>query len=128
MGGRLNREGIYIYIYICLKLIHVAVQQKLIQHSKAIIPKFKKINGKKEEYKIVVGWEGGEWLENKEEIVSRQGRGGSHPGKDVGFYPDSKRRVCIRGPAGSICIFKDLDGDQVEKKSEGVRNDERRIH
>lgn len=75
-----------------------------------------------------MGWEGGEWLENKEEVGSRRGRGGSHPGKDVGFYPNSNRRVCIRGRAGSICISKDLDGDQVDKKSEGVRNDERWIH
>ena len=50
------------------------------------------------------------------------------PGKDVGFYPNSKRRVCIRVPAGSIWVFKGLGGDQVEKKSEGVRDDERWVH
>ena len=33
VGGRLKREGIYVYIW----LIHVAVQQKLTQHCKAII-------------------------------------------------------------------------------------------
>ena len=27
-----------------------------------------------------------------------------------------------------ICVIKDLGGDQVEKKSEGVRDDERRVH
>ena len=33
VGGRLKREGIYVYIW----LIHVAVQKKLTQHCKAII-------------------------------------------------------------------------------------------
>ena len=36
-GRRLEREGIYVY----LRLIHVAVQQKLTQHCKAIIPQLK---------------------------------------------------------------------------------------
>ena len=38
MGGRVKREGIYVYIL----LIHVIVQQKLIQHCKAIILQLKK--------------------------------------------------------------------------------------
>ena len=38
MGGRVEREGIYVYIL----LIHVIVQQKLIQHCKAIILQLKK--------------------------------------------------------------------------------------
>ena len=38
MGGRLEKEGIYIYLW----LIHVVVQQKLTQHYKAIILQFKK--------------------------------------------------------------------------------------
>ena len=33
VGGRLKREGIYVYIY----LIHVVIQQKLIQYCKAIL-------------------------------------------------------------------------------------------
>ena len=37
-GGRLKREGIYVY----LQLIHVAVQQKLTQHWKAIILQLRK--------------------------------------------------------------------------------------
>ena len=40
-GGRLKREGRYIYIYIKLWLIHVAVQQKLIQHCKKNFPSIK---------------------------------------------------------------------------------------
>ena len=40
MRGGGGREG----MYICLKLIHVLVQQKLIHHSKADILQFKKIN------------------------------------------------------------------------------------
>ena len=51
-------------------------------------------------------WEGGEWLENKKEIGSRRGRGGSRPGKDVGFYPNSKRRVYIRVLAGSSVLLR----------------------
>ena len=43
MGGRVKREGIYVYIL----LIHVIVQQKLIQHCKAIILQLK-INLKNE--------------------------------------------------------------------------------
>ena len=35
VGGRFQREGIYVY----LELIHVIVQQKQIQHCQAIIPK-----------------------------------------------------------------------------------------
>ena len=58
-------------MYICLKLIHVLVNQKLIQHYKAAILQFKKNKLKKEKYKTVVRWEGGEWLENKKEIGSR---------------------------------------------------------
>ena len=45
MRGRLKREGIYLY----LQLIHIAVQQKLTQHCKAIILQLKinlKINKK----------------------------------------------------------------------------------
>ena len=38
VGGRLQREGIYVYI----ELIHFVVQQKLTQHCKAIILQFKK--------------------------------------------------------------------------------------
>ena len=38
MGGRLDREGIYVYIW----LIHYVVQQKLTQHCKIIIVQFKK--------------------------------------------------------------------------------------
>ena len=41
VGGRLQRERIYVY----LRLMHIAVQQKLPQHSKAIIIQLKK--GKK---------------------------------------------------------------------------------
>ena len=36
MGGRLKREGMYVY----LELIHVVVQQKPTQHYKAIIIQF----------------------------------------------------------------------------------------
>ena len=40
-GGKVKREGLYVY----LELIHVVVQQKLIQHCKAIILQLKnKIN------------------------------------------------------------------------------------
>ena len=38
MGGRLKREGIYVYLW----LIHVGVQQKLVQHCKATILQLKK--------------------------------------------------------------------------------------
>ena len=38
MGGRVKREGICVYIL----LIHVIVQQKLIQHYKAIILQLRK--------------------------------------------------------------------------------------
>ena len=38
MGGRFKKEGIYVYI----ELLHIVVQQKLIQHCKAIIFQFKK--------------------------------------------------------------------------------------
>ena len=38
VGGRLNKEKIYVYIW----LIHVVVQQKLTQYGKAIIFQFKK--------------------------------------------------------------------------------------
>ena len=38
MGGRLEKEGIYIYLW----LIHVFVQQKPTQHYKTIILQFKK--------------------------------------------------------------------------------------
>ena len=44
MGGRFKREGIYEYMY----LIHWAVQQKLIQHCKAIrlqLKNFKNFRG-----------------------------------------------------------------------------------
>ena len=37
VGGRFKREGIYVY----LQLIHFLVQQKLIQHCKAIILQLK---------------------------------------------------------------------------------------
>ena len=33
VGGKLKREGIYVYIWV----IHIVVQQKLTQHYKAII-------------------------------------------------------------------------------------------
>ena len=33
VGGRLKREGIYVYLW----LIHAVVQQKLTQHCKAVI-------------------------------------------------------------------------------------------
>ena len=39
VGGRSNRDRIYVYI----ELIHFIVQQKLTQHCKAIILQFKKI-------------------------------------------------------------------------------------
>ena len=52
MEERLQREGIYIYLW----LIHVVVQQKLIKHCKAIILKlkinFKKINKKKKSFGV----------------------------------------------------------------------------
>ena len=38
VGGRLQREGIYVYI----ELIHFVVQQKLTQHCKAITLQLKK--------------------------------------------------------------------------------------
>ena len=38
MGGRLLKEGIHAY----LELIHAGVQQKLIQHRKAIVLQFEK--------------------------------------------------------------------------------------
>ena len=38
LGGRLSREGIYVYIW----LIHDVVQQKLAQHCKIIIVQLKK--------------------------------------------------------------------------------------
>ena len=38
LGGRLQREGIYVYIW----LIHFVVEQKLTQHCKAIICQLKK--------------------------------------------------------------------------------------
>ena len=38
VGGRLNREGTYVYIW----LINFVVQQKLAQHCEAIILQFKK--------------------------------------------------------------------------------------
>ena len=44
VGGRLQREGIYVYI----ELIHFVVQQKLTQHCKAIILEFKKYIKKEE--------------------------------------------------------------------------------
>jgi len=37
VGGRLKREGIYVY----LELIHIVVQQKLTQHCKVIILQLK---------------------------------------------------------------------------------------
>ena len=44
--GRLKREGIYIYIYtyihIHIQLIRVVIQQKLMQHCKAIILQLKR--------------------------------------------------------------------------------------
>ena len=43
VGGRLNREGTYIYIW----LINFVVQQKLAQHCEAIILQFKKRERKK---------------------------------------------------------------------------------
>ena len=42
VGGRLKGEGIYVYI----QLIHIIVQQKLIQHLKQLFLKKKKKNGK----------------------------------------------------------------------------------
>ena len=36
MGGRLKGDGIYVYI----QLIYFVVQQKLMQHCKAIVPHF----------------------------------------------------------------------------------------
>ena len=36
VGGRLKREGIYLYI----QLVHAVVQQKLTQHYKAVILQF----------------------------------------------------------------------------------------
>ena len=42
MGGRSKREGIYVYI----ELIHIAVQQKLTQHCKAIYSNLKKGSNK----------------------------------------------------------------------------------
>ena len=43
-GGRLNRKWVYVYIW----LIHIVVQQKLIQHCRAIILQFfKRINKNK---------------------------------------------------------------------------------
>ena len=38
VGGRFKKEGIYVYI----ELLHIVVQQKLIQHCKAIIFQFTK--------------------------------------------------------------------------------------
>ena len=38
VGGRLKREGMYVYIW----LINFVVQQKLAQHCEAIILQFKK--------------------------------------------------------------------------------------
>jgi len=38
VGGRLNKEGIYVY----LKLIHIVVQQKVALHCKANILQLKK--------------------------------------------------------------------------------------
>lgn len=75
-----------------------------------------------------MGWEGGEWLENKEELGSRRGRGGSHPGKDVGFYPNSNRRVCVEDREDPSVFLRISMVTKVDKKSEGVRNDERWIH
>ena len=43
VGGRFKREGIYVYLW----LIHIVLQQKPIQHCKAIILQLK-INLKKE--------------------------------------------------------------------------------
>ena len=51
-GGRVKREAIYVY----LELIHVAVQQKPMQHCKAITlqlkRKFLKMEGKKVKKKM----------------------------------------------------------------------------
>ena len=44
MGGRLKREGMYLY----LPLIHTVVQQKLTQHCKAVILKKKKKKNQEE--------------------------------------------------------------------------------
>ena len=40
--GRLKREGIYIYTHTHIQLIRVVIQQKLMQHCKAIILQLKK--------------------------------------------------------------------------------------
>jgi len=44
MGRRSKKEGMYVYTW----LIHFIVPQKLIQHSKATIPQFKKKKLKRE--------------------------------------------------------------------------------
>ena len=49
VGGRLQREGIYVYI----ELIHFVVQQKLTQHCKAIILQLKKKKKKRSDYTFV---------------------------------------------------------------------------
>ena len=47
VGGRLNREGTYVYIW----LINFVVQQKLAQHCEAIILQFKKRDREKKKKK-----------------------------------------------------------------------------
>ena len=50
VGGRLKREGVYVY----LCLIHIAVLKKAIQYCKAIILQLKKnFEGEKKEKKIL---------------------------------------------------------------------------
>ena len=46
MGGRLQREGTYVYVW----LINFVVQQKLTQHCKAIILQLKKENTLKDHW------------------------------------------------------------------------------
>ena len=51
VGGRLQREGIYVYI----ELIHFVVQQKLTQHCKAIILQLKKKKKRSDSPFVTIG-------------------------------------------------------------------------
>ena len=51
VGGRLQREGIYVYI----ELIHFVVQQELTQHCKAIILQLKKKKKRSDSPFVTIG-------------------------------------------------------------------------
>ena len=48
MGGRLKREGVYVY----LQLMHTVVQQKLTQYCKVTIPQLKNQQQQQQQQKL----------------------------------------------------------------------------